>query len=259
MIFYFSGTGNSLYVAKRLSDNSEKLISIAKEMENNRDSYDYKLAENESVIFVYPVYAWAPPKMVIDFVKKIRFNNYNDNYISTIVTCGEEIGNAVKLFARLLNNRGLNLSSGFSVVAPNNYIVIGDVDSKEIENNKLLRLEDSIEEIKTILMNKEKNIYKIDKGKMPKFTTNIINPLFNNYARNIKKFYANDNCIGCKICEKVCNANCIKVDQKPTWSGECSQCLACINYCPTKAIQYGKSTMKKGRYINPNINVDEMY
>lgn len=259
MIFYFSGTGNSLYVAKNLLSENERLISIAKEMKISQDSYDYELVENESVIFVYPVYAWAPPKMVIDFVKKIKFNNYKNNYVSTIITCGEEVGNAVSVFNNILSSKGLNLSSGFSLVAPNNYIIIGDVDSEEVEKDKLLKLEDSIEEIRKIIIAKQQGIYNIDKGKIPKITTNIINPLFNSYARNTKKFYANDKCTGCKLCEKICNNNCIKVDKKPAWGTECSQCLACINYCPNKAIQYGKNTDKKGRYTNPNINVSEMY
>lgn len=259
MIFYFSGTGNSLYVAKKLLNDKDKLISIAKEMKNNQDVYTYNLSKNESIIFVYPVYAWAPPKMVMDFVKRIKFNNYNSNYISTVITCGDDIGNAVNLFSELLDSKGLNLSSGFSIIAPNNYIIFGDVDNKEIENKKLVKLEESIKEIKNILDNKTKYIYKIDKGRVPKFTTNVINPLFNKYARSTKKFYADDNCIGCKVCEKICNTNCIKVDKKPTWSDGCSQCLACIHYCPTKAIQYGNSTTKKGRYTNPNIKIDEMY
>lgn len=259
MIFYFSGTGNSLYVAKNLKKDGEKLISISRETHSNKDIYEYDLDGNESVTFVYPIYAWAPPEMVVDFVKRLKLNNYKENYICSVITCGENIGNAMEYFDSLLKNIGLKLNSGFSVVAPNNYIIAGDVDNTEDKNRKLLKLDEDIKNIKNIIDNKEIGVLMLDKGKTPKLTTKVINPLFNKYARGTKKFYANDNCTGCKICEKICNGKCIKVDTKPVWSGQCSQCLACINYCPNRAIQYGKASTKKGRYTNPNVKINEMY
>lgn len=108
--------------------------------------------------------------------------------------------------------------------------------------------------------NKQRKLdfYEIEKGPMPVLLTFLINPLFDKYGINTKKFYANDNCIGCGICKKVCNTQNIKLDVKPIWGENCNQCLACINLCPVKAIQYGKGTEKKGRYKNPNININEL-
>lgn len=260
MIFYFSGTGNSLYVAKDIEKNqNEKVISISNEINKNKQQYEYELKEQESIIFIYPIYAWAPPSMVIEFISKLKLINYEDNYICSIATCGEDIGNTMNYFDTVLKNVGLSLNSGFSVVAPNNYMIIGDVDNKEVENKKLLELDKELVIINGIISKKEVGLFKAEKGKIPKITTGIINPFFNKYARNTSKFYANENCTGCKICEKVCNSKCIKVNEKPIWKDGCSQCLACINYCPTKAIQYGKNTLNKGRYTNPNIKVEGMY
>ncbi len=76
MIFYFSGTGNSLYVAKNLSSNQgEELIAISKEMKQDKDFYEYDLKPGEKIIFVYPIYAWAPPAPVVKFISKIKFNS----------------------------------------------------------------------------------------------------------------------------------------------------------------------------------------
>lgn len=258
MIFYFSGTGNSLYVAKCIAKaQKEELISISKEMNLNKEIYEYTLKPYEKIIFVFPIYAWAPPKMVLEFINKIKLNNYNGNYISSVATCGKNIGNAMELLNKKLNRKGVNLSSGFSVVMPNNYMIAGDVYTKE-ENEKIINDSQPIlENINKILSNSEKGIFNVEKGSMPKITTFVINPLFNS-AINTKKFYVNDDCIGCKICEKVCNNKCIKVDKTPVWGEDCSQCLACINYCPKKAIQYGKATINKGRYTNPYISLEEM-
>lgn len=79
---------------------------------------------------------------------------------------------------------------------------------------------------------------------------------FEKYGINVSKFYVTDDCISCGKCAKVCSLNIITLKEgKPHWSGECSQCLGCINCCPKKAIQYGKGTAKKGRYFNPYFHV----
>ena len=260
MIFYFSGTGNSKYVAEYIGKaQGERLISIAKEMTLGKAKHEYNLQLGEKIIFVYPVYAWAPPAMVVEFMKEINFVNYQDNYISTIAVCGENIGNTMKVVNKVLGEKGMKLSSGFSVATPNNYIIMGDVDSKEVERTKLERLEVSLAEINKAIKNNEDQVFNVVKGPLPALLTTIVNPLFNKGAMNIKNFIVDNNCTGCGICEKVCNGRCIKVHGKPSWSGRCTQCLACIHYCPVKAIQYGKSTTKKGRYTNPKVNIKDMF
>lgn len=260
MVLYFSGTGNSLYAAKEIATaQEEEIISISREVNLNKEIYEYNLKDDEKIIFIFPIYAWAPPKMVLDFIGKLKFNNYKGNYISAVATCAGNIGNTMELLNDKLNEKGLDLDSGFSVFMPTNYIVLGDVFTQEknteiIEDSKLM-----LKNINNIITNLEKHRFNVEKGKMPKIRTSVINPLFNKFAIGTKKFYATDDCVGCKICEKVCNNNCIKVDKTPVWGEDCSQCLACINYCPKKAIQFGKGTVKKGRYTNPYIKLEEMY
>lgn len=259
MIFYFSGTGNSLQVAKSIAeDNDDRLISIAAEMNKKDADFNYTLKDNEVIGFVYPVYAWAPPKMVIELIEKLKLNNYKDNYIFSVATCGANIGNTMKVLGDALRKKNLNLNSGFSIEMPNNYIIMGNVDSKEIEKKKLLAAEESLKNINKVIKERKKNIFQITKGAMPGLLTGVINPLFAKGAANTKKFYAKDNCTGCGICESVCNCKTIKVEGKPKWGKVCTQCLACIHLCPVGAIQYGKGTESKGRYKNPNITVEEM-
>lgn len=60
-------------------------------------------------------------------------------------------------------------------------------------------------------------------------------------------------CTGCGMCARSCPEAAIElVDGKPVWKKEkCAQCLACINRCPARAIQYGEKTKKQGRYVHP--------
>lgn len=71
--------------------------------------------------------------------------------------------------------------------------------------------------------------------------------------RRTDKFNVKENCTGCGLCEKICPSGVIKIkDNKPVWNGECQQCLGCLNRCPKSAIQYGKITLKNGRYVHPD-------
>jgi len=79
------------------------------------------------------------------------------------------------------------------------------------------------------------------------------------YKNKNKKFNVNDDCIGCSICEKICLVKNIKLSGKrPIWNGDCVDCMACINNCPRNAINIGKSTIKKNRYKNPYIKLEEL-
>ncbi|KNF08973.1 4Fe-4S ferredoxin, iron-sulfur binding domain protein [Gottschalkia purinilytica] len=260
MIFYFTGTGNSLHIAKEIGKyNEENISSIASIMNSGKGTYEHILKESESIGFVFPVYAWGPPKIVLDFIDILKLENYNDNYIFAVATCGDNTGNTLKLLEKQLKNRKLNLDSGFSIRMPNNYLLMFDVDDKTSEHNKLKDAEKLLEDINKVIEERKKNVF-IDINKFSDgFYSKLIYPLFNKFAlNNTKKFHVNDKCTTCGLCESICVVNSIKVNGKPTWNDKCVQCMGCINWCPVNAIQYGKSTEKKGRYTNPNVKITEM-
>lgn len=251
MIFYFTGTGNSYYAAKKIGDyHDEQVISISEEIKAGRD-LKYKLKEDEIIGFVYPVYAWAPPRIVLDFIKNIQFEGYKGNYAFSVAVCGDNIGETMKVFKEALSKKDIQLQSGFSLIMPNNYIVSYDVDPRELEETKLSKAEESLKEINNVLKEGKSGIFNLEKGPVPGFLTYIFSPLFNKFIPNTKKFYATDDCTSCGLCQKICSTGNITVNKKPAWGANCAMCMACIHRCPVRAIQYGKSTLKKGRYFNP--------
>ncbi len=266
MIFYFSGTGNSLQIAGSIAESQgERLVSIAALMDKKQQVNEFTLKQNEVIGFVYPIYAWNPPKMVLAFIRQLKFTNYNGNYVFSVVTCGDTIGNSMMTLATTLKKIGLTLHSGFSIQMPNNYIVGMNVDPKEVETSKLQASFSTMKDINSIISRREKGAFKMEKGFLPILLTAVVSPLFNHFALRTGKFFATEQCTGCGICEKVCNCRNIKLtsaenqkDRRPVWGKECSQCLACIHYCPVRAAQYGKGTEHKGRYTNPNISIREM-
>ena len=255
MIFYFSGTGNSLYAARLIAEhNNDRIISISEEMLQEKDRYEYKLEEEESIGFVFPIYAWGPPRMVIDFISRLSVPDADDHYVYSLATCGENIGNTMKVLGKALHSRGMKLHSAFSVVMPNNYNLLGDVDSREVAERKLDLAEEQIRDISKVIEAKQTGVFRIRKGPVPFILTGVINPLFNQHALDASRFYATDACTACGLCQDICPTRNIHVEGKPAWGSNCTQCLACINHCPVRAIEYGKYTLKKGRYVNPRVS-----
>ena len=77
MIFYFSGTGNTKWAASKLaSATHEDLISIAPYMRADDSSHTlaepFILKENERLGFVFPVHGWRVPKLVREFIGKMK-------------------------------------------------------------------------------------------------------------------------------------------------------------------------------------------
>lgn len=252
MIFYFSGTGNSYNAAKKLSEvQGEPLISIASELDKRAPVLEYTVNEGELLGFVFPVYAWAPPKIVLEFISQIKVTG-GKPYTFSLCTCGDEEGKTTRIVQKALRKNGLMLDSAFSLVMPNNYIIGFDVDPKDLEQKKLKNAELKLSKINAILSEKQKNVWELTPGSLPGLKSALVPPLFNAFGRGTTSFYATESCTQCGFCEKVCPVHTITLKDRPVWSHACTQCLACINRCPVKAIQYGHGTKKKGRYVHPD-------
>ena len=252
MIFYFSGTGNSYYAANKIAQSQgEKLVSIAHEMDKKPSERMYKVDQNELIGFVYPIYAWGAPQIVLDFIRSIQFTD-NKRYIFSLNTCGSEEGFATRVLQKALLKKGMVLSSAFSISMPSNYIIGEDVESASKQQEKLIIAEQRLEEINKVLTSKKEGVFELLHGSKPGLKTSLINPLFNKFARRTKSFYATDECIHCGLCEKICPVHTITLQAKPVWSKACTQCLGCINSCPVHAIQLGNATKNRGRYVHPN-------
>ena len=201
--------------------------------------------------FVFPIYSWGPPKLVLDFIDRLSVKG-SKPYVFYVSTCGSEEGNTYEIIQKRLSKKGLILSSAFTVIMPGNYMVGFDVDSNEIVTRKLESSKETLKQINAVLKERQKGFSQIIKGKMPWLKSGIVCSLFNRFALSANKFYATDKCTGCKNCEKVCPIHTITVQGKPVWKNECTQCFGCINTCPVHAIEYGKATIGKGRYVHPD-------
>lgn len=240
MIYYFSGTGNSKWVAEVLAEKlQDEAVDIASLSADGPTSI--YVGEQAKIGFVFPVYAWGVPEIMMNFIKNIRLRS--DSYCFAICTCGGEAGHTLSHLSKKIK-----LDSGYSIVMPNNYIIGKDVDTHAVAAEKISHAKEKLEVISQDILIGSKTIA-AHTGSLALVKSYLVSPLFNQFARGTKPFFADISCNGCGLCQRICPAHTIRMkDNKPKWGVSCTQCLGCINRCPQKAIQYGDKTQKRGRY-----------
>ncbi|WPC43721.1 EFR1 family ferrodoxin [Clostridium sp. JS66] len=263
IIFYFTGTGNSLAVARDIAGKMEdvKLMSIAKGIkEANIDLSPY-----DRIGFVIPVYYQKVPTIVKRFIEKLNFNK--SQYIFAVVTLVGHYGTIFSELKHYILQRSGTLSAGFLVFMPGNYIIDYNAFPKIIQriffswkNKKVIYISFTVREKKTLFEKKwawfsgPSGIL----GIIKKSTKSVDKPM-ETLVEKSTNFNADNKCIGCALCEKICPVNNIQIKNKqPSWENQCERCMACIQWCPTQAIQYGSRTQKRNQYHNPEIKISDM-
>ena len=251
MIFYFSGTGNSKWVAEQLSNQQkEKLVFIPNALRDGQN--EFEIEADEKIGFVFPIYSWGPPPIVIRFIRQLILRNYHSQYVFFACSCGDDTGLIEQAICKTLKARGIICNAGFSVIMPNNYVLLPgfNVDSKKLEQKKLKEAVGAMEEINRLISDRC-SIFRCNKGSFAWLKSKIIYPLFN-LDITAKPFYSTEACIGCKLCEKSCPVGNVSIiNKRPVWGNNCTSCLACYHVCPKKAVHYGNRTKKKGHYFHP--------
>jgi len=254
-IYYFTGTGNSLKAAKDLCEKLDgcELIPIAKLWEKEDLS-----STSEKVGFFFPLYYSGLPKIVLDFVKEL--NVEKSNYFFAGVTSAEDLNEyPLQQLEKILRSKEKRLNAGLLINMPNNYIIGYDITSEKVQIDFFEKAKKKIDEFSEVVNNRKDNldssVFKKDVGRSEK-----VNDWFQAEVNDLdKSFHIDDNCTSCGICEKVCPVkNIVLTDGIPQWKHKCQHCLACINLCPEKVIQYGEKTSKSGRYNHPKIKIKEI-
>ena len=249
IIYYFSGTGNSLVVANDLAAElgAAKVVGVSKALRTRGESsYDV-------VGIVYPVYMFGIPLIIASFLKNIVVKQ--GAYIFCVATYGGLTGRPHSLSNDILKKRGLDMAAGFSVRMPGNYIPLygaipGDQQEVLFQKEKL-----KVKEIAQSVKAGARGIIE-EKPAWLNFLFYIL--LYKGGSAQIpsaaKGFWITDACTKCGICAQVCPVENIAMkDGKPVWLDHCQHCVACLQWCPVEAIQYKKSTVGRKRYQNPRV------
>ncbi|MFW9969105.1 MAG: EFR1 family ferrodoxin [Candidatus Odinarchaeota archaeon] len=276
-IYYFSGTGNSLFVARELKKHipDSELIPIAAILNGALDKiYNNIKTVTDTIGFVFPCHGLTIPIPVKKFLKRLNLNS--SKYIFAIVTRGGSVFHGFSALNKILNKQGKQLNASFIIDMWMNdpKLKFFSVPSTEQLKAKEVKAIEKINIIKDIIANQEEYHDNIDGDTFSHFKSlnyileKLVSFAVHNIAPKVKNyFYVDSKCIGCGICEKVCLSQKINiVNDRPIWQKhiDCYYCYTCLNYCPTKSIQiYSKFYMKsyteeKGRYPHPYAKVKEM-
>lgn len=244
MIFYFSGTGNSRHAAVTLAARLDTAVLSIPDIIRGKAFRVPSPAEPIGVVF--PVYAWAPPEMVLRFVRAHPFPAAA--YAFAVCTCGDDAGNAMHALEKA---RGQRFDSLFSLTMPNNYVIGFDVDPPQVQAQKLAAAQTRLEWIASTVAARGRGVRDVHTGRFARLKTALAAPLFNLGGRRTGLFRAGEACNACGRCAQVCPTANIRMQPRPVWDDDCTGCLACLHHCPHRAIDYGCLTARKGRYVHP--------
>lgn len=254
-IYYFSGAGNSLGLAKALKN----ALSMDTELMRMVDyRYEEDMEVNAGIMgFVFPVYFLSVPTIVKEFIKKIKIKG--NPYIFGVAACNARPGHSLFTIDKLLMEKGHRLSAGYTVQMPGVSIVDGFLTSAEVNIQRLEKSKSKILEIAAAINKKVPTAPEGDNSIKSHFTGRLMT-LLAGQILNPKLFYTTDRCSGCNICKRICPVENINMssDQKPLWGRKCLHCMACLHWCPQKAVELGRHSQEKARFQHPEAGLDEM-
>mgnify|MGYP006284756595 CR=1 FL=1 len=285
-VYYFSGTGNSLVVARDISKKiGGELISIPTVM-----GKDVIKINADMIAIVFPVYHQGLPFIISRFVNKI--DNLEGKYIFAVCTYGDSPGISLKYLNETIKTKGGRLAAGFAIKMPYNYITpsftiksfynsfkLRKVEKKDQERmfsncqdkvNQIVkyvkaqkdgRIETEAEIIENIVdfLNLRDTLQKYIWLKVANFKGETNLPFQECLQLMDYGFKYEGNCASCGICEKICPVDNIKlVNGYPEWQHHCEQCFACLHWCPKEAIQFRDGTKQGERYHHPDVRLADM-
>ena len=249
MIFYFSGTGNTKWMAQHLAQATrEQLLYIPDELRKGK--LQYTLQEGERLGFCFPTHGWQPPRIVRTFIRNASFILPPSSYVYAATTCGDNMGHAMRILDKELGKKGMKTDARFAVVMPESNVCFSflHLDTPEREQQKIEAAKGKVAKICEIIKNRQRGIEDLVKGAIPFTYTYVLGGYYNKHLITDKHFWVDEEaCIQCGLCAKLCPVDDIE-GLPPHWKHDrsCTNCLACYHHCPQHAIHWG--TMQRGQY-----------
>lgn len=250
MVFYFTGTGNSLYVAKQLD---QLRFSIPKIIYDKNKEY-----KADRIGIVCPIYGHEMPELVKKFIREATFKT---DYFYVVLTYGRKHGGAAELAEEYLKNCGLEADYINTIKMVDNYLPSFDMN-QQIAINPKKKVEEHIAIIKDDIKSMKhwkQNVTQEDRNWHQRYL-NITKESPIDVKSGIFKIL--DHCIGCGICMRVCPIGSICVENQHAVykdTSNCQMCLACVQHCPENAIRLTiPEKNPNARYHNENIRLSEI-
>ncbi len=253
-IFYYTGTGNSLWAARRMSAalGGARLLSL------NAGRTITDAAGADAIGLAFPVHMWGLPRRMAAFAGSLPAGD-GRYYFAMAANAGQVAGTLPQLRG-ILAAKGIKLSTGFGLELPSNYIPWEGAEPAGKQARRFAAAQARIDAAAPVIA--ERRDGGIEKG--PLWQRLLLSGLAYKLAYPKvpgmdSSFSADDTCTSCGLCAAICPAGDIELrGGRPAWKGRCEQCLACIQFCPAGAIQFGRSTRGRTRYHNPEVSAADL-
>jgi len=241
-IFYFTGTGNSLAIAKSIGG---KLISIPQVIDGNNLHF-----KDEAIGIVFPVYALIAPKMVRAFLDKAKFET---DYLYAIGTYGNSGGSSLFSLQKQAQKNGYSFDYLDEILMVDNCLPIFEIGA-EIAKIPQKKTDENTTRVVANIQSRKKN--QATSSIANRAVSAVVGGLLK-YEKSAQKYIINDNCNKCGICAQVCPAKNIEVASNIQFDNHCAGCQACLHLCPKNAIHL-KNEKSNKRWCNPEVSLDEI-
>ena len=231
IIFYFSGTGNSLRAATKIAE----MIGGAELINVRCDPRSVSAEDADMIGFVCPVYEWDVPGRVKEFIEQIKINP--NAYIFMAATYIAVLGKSFETVDTILNQKGAHLNYGRALrCVASQCIAYPPFPPEKI---MIPYMEKQMEAAGREISQKIQKDYPRMSPLTRKRYKKVMGPYMEVEAEYDKGFYTDNKCSGCGTCAKLCPTKNISMqDKKPVWNHNCHGCNACVVFCPAKAIQF---------------------
>lgn len=249
MILYFSGTGNSLAIARQIAD------KVGEQVMPLRKAVGLDLTHEKRIGLVSPTYWLDAPIAVRELVPQLNISP--EAYTFVVITCGAQTNNAVWSVRRILREKGVSVSYCNKIRVPDcSALAFG-----RNPNNQAWKFERYAPRLEKIISDIAAEKHGLHYAGFDPLGWLLNRPSIAAKTQKTTRPACNtEKCIGCGICVNVCPQQNITItDGKAILGDKCAMCLACVHFCPHQSMELnGKPTLAERQYHHPMVEEKDM-